>query len=177
MRFILENDKSNVPDFYLEIFIYQQSPAKAEAKSTPASKLAKAAAVAAVAKAVVPETPETTKKVTPKKPTKATTKESSNKKSPPKAEKTTEKEETVIPPSLEKKKSGYRSFMMRDGPRALGSKEIPQVRVSWSPRFSFATKREKEAVRKNLWLRAMRISLSCYDSCQSTSRDRLTSNQ
>ena len=32
-----------------------------------------------------------------------------------------------VPPSLEKKKSGYRSFMARDGPRALGSKEIPQV--------------------------------------------------
>lgn len=31
-----------------------------------------------------------------------------------------------VPPSLEKKKSGYRSFMARDGPRALGSKEIPQ---------------------------------------------------
>ena len=32
-----------------------------------------------------------------------------------------------VPPSSEKKKSGYRSFMARDGPRALGSKEIPQV--------------------------------------------------
>ena len=32
-----------------------------------------------------------------------------------------------VPPSLEKKKSGYRSFVARDGPRALGSKEIPQV--------------------------------------------------
>ena len=32
-----------------------------------------------------------------------------------------------IPPSLEKKKSSYRSFVARDGPRALGSKEIPQV--------------------------------------------------
>ena len=32
-----------------------------------------------------------------------------------------------VPPSLEKKKSGYRSFMARDSPRALGSKEIPQV--------------------------------------------------
>ena len=32
-----------------------------------------------------------------------------------------------VPPSLEKKKSGYHGFMARDGPRALGSKEIPQV--------------------------------------------------
>ena len=32
-----------------------------------------------------------------------------------------------IPPSLETKKSSYRSFVARDGPRALGSKEIPQV--------------------------------------------------
>ena len=37
-------------------------------------------------------------------------------------------EEVVeVPPSLEKKKSGYHNFMARDGPRALGSKEIPQV--------------------------------------------------
>ena len=39
--------------------------------------------------------------------------------------------------------------------------------VPWSQRFSFAAKRqetrEKEAARENLWLRAMRISLSCYD--------------
>ena len=55
------------------------------------------------------------------------------------------------------------------------------VWVPWSQRFSFAAKRrdkgEKEAVRENLWKRAMRISLSCCDSCQSTSQDRLTSNQ
>ena len=37
-------------------------------------------------------------------------------------------EEVVeVPPSLENKKSGFCSFMARDGPRALGSKEIPQV--------------------------------------------------
>ena len=29
--------------------------------------------------------------------------------------------------SLEKKKPGYHSFMAKDGPRTLGSKEIPQV--------------------------------------------------
>ena len=32
-----------------------------------------------------------------------------------------------VPPSLEKKSSAYRSFMMREGPQALGSKEIPKV--------------------------------------------------
>ncbi|KXJ06299.1 Replication factor C subunit 1 [Exaiptasia diaphana] len=34
--------------------------------------------------------------------------------------------EDVIPPSLEKKKSSYRSFMQREGPKALGTKEIPE---------------------------------------------------
>lgn len=33
----------------------------------------------------------------------------------------------VIPSSLERKSSGYQSFMMREGPQALGSKEIPRV--------------------------------------------------
>ena len=32
-----------------------------------------------------------------------------------------------VPPSLEKTKSGYHCFMVKDGPRALGSKEILQV--------------------------------------------------
>ena len=32
-----------------------------------------------------------------------------------------------VSPSSEKKKSGYHGFMAKDGPRALGSKEIPQV--------------------------------------------------
>ena len=42
--------------------------------------------------------------------------------------KVSKSEEVVeISPSLEKKKSGYHSFMARDGPRALGSKEILQV--------------------------------------------------
>ena len=38
-------------------------------------------------------------------------------------------------------------------------------------------KREKEAERENLWYQEMRISLLCYDRCQSTSWDQLTSNQ
>ena len=33
-----------------------------------------------------------------------------------------------VPPSLEKKKSSYRNYITRDGPRALGSKAIPEVR-------------------------------------------------
>ena len=37
-------------------------------------------------------------------------------------------EEVVeVPASLEKKKSGFHSFMARDGPRAPRSKEIPQA--------------------------------------------------
>ena len=36
-------------------------------------------------------------------------------------------EEVEVPPSLEKKKSGYHGFMARVGPRTLVSKEIPQV--------------------------------------------------
>ena len=42
--------------------------------------------------------------------------------------KVSKSEEVVeVPPSLEKKKSGYHSFMATDGPRAPLSKEIPQV--------------------------------------------------
>ena len=40
-----------------------------------------------------------------------------------------------VPPSLEKKKSNYRSFMARDGPRALGSKAIPEVRLQLLYKF------------------------------------------
>ena len=36
---------------------------------------------------------------------------------------------------------------------------------------------ERGEWRENLWKREMRISLLCYDGCQLTSRDRLTSNQ
>ena len=43
----------------------------------------------------------------------------------PSPKKEAKKEEGT--PSLEKKKSGYMAFKMRDGPRALGSKEIPEV--------------------------------------------------
>ena len=44
---------------------------------------------------------------------------------PKEHQKVSKSEEVVeVPPSLEKKKSGYHGFMARDGPRALGSKEI-----------------------------------------------------
>ena len=52
----------------------------------------------------------------------------------------------------------------------------PGPRDFLSPRREYQVT-DKEAVREDLWLPVMRISLSCYDSCQSTSRDRLTSNQ
>ena len=39
------------------------------------------------------------------------------------------KDVDVIPSSLERKSSAYRSFMNREGPRALGSKEIPKVMI------------------------------------------------
>ena len=68
------------------------------------------------------ETPKKT--VTPKKDKKGVDKETPIKGTP----KVSKSEEVVeVPPSLEKKKSGYHNFMARDGPRALGSKEIPQV--------------------------------------------------
>lgn len=62
--------------------------------------------------------------MTPTKDNKGVVKESPNK-GTPRASKSDELDE--IPPSLEKKKSNYRSFMARDGPRALGSKQIPEV--------------------------------------------------
>jgi len=100
-------------------------------KTTPASKLATKAATATKDAEVVPESPvRQTKKESPKKTTtptkedKGVKKESSSKKTP-KASKADEGPDEV-PPSLEKKKSSYRSFMARDGPRALGSKPIPE---------------------------------------------------
>ncbi|KAJ7371468.1 replication factor C subunit 1 [Desmophyllum pertusum] len=63
------------------------------------------------------------KTITPTKENKGVVKESPNMKTP-KTSKTDEKGE--IPPSLEKKKSSYRSFMSRDGPSAIGSKPIPE---------------------------------------------------
>ena len=52
----------------------------------------------------------------------------------------------------------------------------PGRRGFLSPRREYQVT-DNEAARENLWLPVMRISLSCYNSCQSISRDRLTSNQ
>ncbi|KAL9963269.1 hypothetical protein ACROYT_G032452 [Oculina patagonica] len=108
----------------------KKTPEK-EPKATPASRLAaKAAAAASKTTIPIPETPirdtkqSPKKTVTPTKEDKGVVKESPDKKTP-KTSKADEKDDE-IPPSLEKKKSGYRSFMSRDGPRALGSKPIPE---------------------------------------------------
>ena len=92
-------------------------------KTTPASKLA-------VKAATVPETPVRDSKPSPKKTVtlKKEKKMFVRKLQPKEHQKVSKSEEEVeVPPSLEKKKSGYHGFMARDGPRALGSKEIPQV--------------------------------------------------
>lgn len=97
----------------------------------PAGRLAAKAVAAAVSKttavpdAPVRDTKQSPKKpVTPKKEDKGVVTESPSKKTP-KTPKSDEPDE--VPPSLEKKKSSYRSFMSRDGPRALGSKPVPEV--------------------------------------------------
>ena len=47
---------------------------------------------------------------------------------PKEHQKVSKSEEVIeVPPSSKGKKSDYRDFMARDGPRALGSKEILQV--------------------------------------------------
>ena len=92
-------------------------------KTTPASKLAAKAAT-------VPETPVRDSKPSPKKTvTLKKDKKDVDKETPIKGTPKVSKSEEVdeVPPSLEKKKSGYCGFMARDGPCTLGSKEIPQV--------------------------------------------------
>ena len=92
-------------------------------KTTPTSKLAAKAAT-------VPETPVRDSKPSPKKTVtlKKEKKMLVRKLQPKEHQKVSKSEEVVeVPPSLEKKKSGYHGFMARDGPRTLGSKEIPQV--------------------------------------------------
>ena len=92
-------------------------------KTTPASKLA-------VKAATVPETPvrnskpSTKKTVTSKKDKKMVVK-----KLQPKEHQRCQNQRKWLKfhPHWKRKKSGYRRFMERDGPRALGSKEIPQV--------------------------------------------------
>ena len=91
-------------------------------KTTPACKLAAKAAT-------VPENPVRDSKPSPKKTVSLKKEKKMLRKLQPKEhQKVSKLEEVVeIPPSLEKKKSGYHGFMARDGPRTLGSKEIPQV--------------------------------------------------
>ena len=92
-------------------------------KTTPASKLA-------VKAATVPETPvrnskpSTKKTVTSKKDTKMVVR-----KLQPKEHQRCQNQRKWLKfhPHWKRKKSGYHSFMARDGPRTLGSKEIPQV--------------------------------------------------
>ncbi|XP_068707155.1 replication factor C subunit 1-like [Montipora foliosa] len=106
--------------------------------ATPASKLAaKATAVPSSSniKDTIPETPvgktkeETSKNAnSPTKDDKIIKKESSLKRSPKLS--TDNDVPDQVPPSLEKKKSNYRSFMARDGPRALGTKPIPEQSVT-----------------------------------------------
>ena len=116
--------------------LYPSQTSESVPKTTPASRLAGKAAAAAESKTTtaVPETPvrdtkQSPKKiVTPKKSEdKGVVKESPSKKTP-KTPNSNEPDE--VPPSLEKKKSSYRSFMSRDGPRALGSKPLPEVSVN-----------------------------------------------
>ena len=122
--------------FQLAYFFYPSQTSESSPKTTPASRLAAKAAAAAVSKTTtaVPETPvrdtkqSPRKTVTPKKSEdKGVVKESPSEKTlkTPKSDGPDE-----VPPSLEKKKSSYRSFMARDGPRALGSKPLPEVSIN-----------------------------------------------
>ena len=92
-------------------------------KTTLISKLAAKAAT-------VPETPvrdskpSPKKTVTPKKDKKMSTRKLQSKKH---QRCQNQRKWLKFHPHRRKKKSGYRSFMAIDGPRALGSKEIPQV--------------------------------------------------
>lgn len=126
--------KKRKEDSSPEIDVKKPSPGKKKSeeklsKATPASKLA-AKAAASESTSVVPETPVSKKKespkktVTPVKEDKGVKKESPTKKTPKQSK--TDEVPDEVPPSLEKKKSSYRSFMARDGPRALGSKPIPE---------------------------------------------------
>ena len=81
---------------------------KLKSTTTPTSEAKKPSS----SNAVTPETPKTQVKSTPGK------------------DERNVKDADVIPSSLERKSSGYRSFMMREGPQALGSKEIPRVKLA-----------------------------------------------
>ncbi|KAK3742285.1 hypothetical protein QZH41_013114 [Actinostola sp. cb2023] len=102
------------------------SPAKKE-EPTLSNKLAKAVA-ASNAIIIVPDTPTSEKKNVKTKPQKTPSPSKPAKESPKKKPVTPQAvHEEDAPASLEKKKSSYRNFMQREGPKALGSKEIPQA--------------------------------------------------
>lgn len=113
----------------------KNKPVDKPPKTTPASKLAAKASTSdssstfpdSVLETPVqkPKTKSPKKTVTPTKEGKGIKKESPNMKKDPKNSVGGDVPNEV-PPSLEKKKSSYRSFMARDGPRALGSKAIPE---------------------------------------------------
>ena len=113
-------------------------------KTTPASKLSAKASTSdsssnfpdSVSETPFgkPKTKSPKKTVTPTKEEKGIKKESPNMKKDPKNSVGGDVPNEV-PPSLEKKKSNYRSFMTRVGPRALGSKAIPEVRLQLLCKF------------------------------------------
>lgn len=127
-----KEDSSSIPQLNIKRASPEKKTSESVSKTTPASRLAAKAAAAAASKttAVIPDTPVRDTKQSPKKTVspkksgdKGVVKESPSEKTP-KTPKSDEPDE--IPPSLEKKKSSYRSFMARDGPRALGSKSLPE---------------------------------------------------
>ena len=92
-------------------------------KTTPISKLAAKAAT-------VPETPVRDSKPSPKKTvTPKKDKKKLVRKVQPKEHQGCQNQRKWLKfhPHWKRKKSGYHGFMARDGPRTLGSKEIPQV--------------------------------------------------
>ena len=91
-------------------------------KTTPACKLAAKAAT-------VPENPVRDSKPSPKKTVSLKKEKKMLRKLQPKEHQRCQNQRKWLKfhPHWKRKKSGYRSFMARDGPRTLGSKEIPQV--------------------------------------------------
>ena len=115
----------------------QKSPHKASSSKQPA-KTTPSKQTTSNSKTITPEKQTTTSK------SKSSTTPSVDRKKPsfsgtsatpetPKAQikstpgKTESNDGDVVPSSLERKSSAYRSFMTREGPQALGSKEIPRV--------------------------------------------------
>lgn len=130
------------------VFSFLMQPVDKPPKATPASKLTAKASTSDSSSNLpdsVPEIPvqraktkSPKKTVTPTKEEKRIKKESPNMKKAPKKSVGDDVPDEV-PPSLEKKKSNYRNFIVRDGPRALGSKAIPEVRLQFKVQGLFST--------------------------------------